>query len=85
MAAEIFADTVGRVDFVNGVVRMELVSLEPTDAGQGRMEVRQRVVMPVEGFLGALNTMGDLVNKLVDAGVLKRGEAAKTVAAAPAE
>ena len=74
MVTEIFADGVGRVDFVSGVVRIELVSLEPTDSGQGRMEVRQRIAMPVDGFLHSLNTMGDLVNKLVEAGVLKRNE-----------
>jgi hypothetical protein len=74
MVSEIFADGVGRVDFVSGVVRIELVSLEPTESGQGKMEVRQRIAMPVDGFLHSLNTMGDLVNKLVEAGVLKRNE-----------
>lgn len=74
MVAEVFADGVGRVDFVSGVVRIELVSLEPAESGQGKMEVRQRIVMPVDGFLHSLNTMGDLVNKLVEAGVLKRNE-----------
>ena len=72
MVAEIFADDVGRVDFVNGVIRFELVSLSPTEDGQGRKEVSQRVIMPVDGFLQSLNTMGELVNKLVEAGVLKR-------------
>ncbi|WP_096703485.1 hypothetical protein [Magnetospirillum sp. 15-1] len=82
MVSEIFADGVGRVDFVSGVVRIELVSLEPTESGQGKMEVRQRIAMPVDGFLHSLNTMGDLVNKLVEAGVLKRNE--QTAGAAPA-
>ena len=73
MTNEIFADTVGRVDFAAGVVRFELVSMEPAaEPGTSRMEVRQRVAMPIEGFLSALNTMGSLVNKLVDAGVLNR-------------
>jgi hypothetical protein len=74
MAAELFADTVGRVDFAAGVVRFELVSIEPGagENGQNRMEVRQRVAMPIEGFLATLNTMSELVNKLVEAGVLQR-------------
>ena len=46
------------------------------------MEVRQRIAMPVDGFLHSLNTMGDLVNKLVEAGVLKRNE--QTAGAVPA-
>ncbi|CCG40315.1 conserved hypothetical protein [Magnetospirillum molischianum DSM 120] len=74
MTPEVFADGVGRVDFSGGIVRIELVSLEPTEEGQGRLEVRQRVVMPVDGFLKSLMTMGDLVNKLVEAGVLHRND-----------
>ncbi len=82
MTTEIFADTVGRVDFAAGVVRFELVSMEPApEAGTGRMEVRQRVAMPVEGFLSALTTMTNLVNKLVEAGVLQR--TARPAAAQP--
>lgn len=72
MTTEVFADTVGRIDFAAGVVRFELVSLEPAGEGAGRMEVRQRIAMPIEGFLSAMNTMSGLVNKLVDAGVLQR-------------
>jgi hypothetical protein len=74
MVAEVFADGVGRVDFAGGVVRIELVSLEPIEGGQNRMDVRQRVVMPIDGFIQALSTMGDLVNKLVEAGVLRRND-----------
>ena len=72
MTTEVFADTVGRMDFASGVVRFELVSLEPAESGSGRMEVRERVCMPLEGFLSAFNTMGNLVNRLVEAGVLQR-------------
>ena len=71
MMAELFADTIGRIDFAAGVVRFELVSIEPTEGGQNHMEARQRVVMPLEGFLSALSTMGNLVNKLVEAGVVR--------------
>ena len=72
MTTEIFADTIGRVDFAAGVVRFDLVSLEPAADGPARMEVRQRVAMPIEGMLTAMGTMGNLVNKLVEAGVLRR-------------
>lgn len=76
MIPEIFADGVGRIDFAGGVVRIELVSLDPAAQGPERNEVRQRIVMPLEGYLQAINTMGDLVNKLVEAGLLKRNESA---------
>jgi len=76
MVPEIFADGVGRVDFTAGVVRIELVSLDPAAQGAERAEVRHRVVMPLEGYLQSLNTLGELVNKMVAAGVLKRNEPA---------
>lgn len=72
MTTEVFADTIGRIDFASGVVRFELVSLEPAGEGAGRMEVRQRVAMPIEGMLSAMNTMGQLVNKLIESGVVQR-------------
>ena len=84
MANEVFADGIGRIDFAAGVVRFDLVSVEPGEGGQSRLEPRQRVMMPLEGFLAAINTMGSLVNKLVEAGVVTR-QAPKADAEAPAE
>ena len=72
MVNEVFADGIGRIDFAAGVVRFDLVSVEPGEGGQNRLEPRQRVVMPLEGFLATLNTMGNLLNKLVEAGVVRQ-------------
>ena len=71
MTAELFADTIGRVDYAGGMIRLDLISLEPTEGTtQSHMEVRQRVVMPLEGFLTALGTMTNLAAKLAAAGVI---------------
>lgn len=72
MTTELFADTVRRVEFVGGVVRIELVSLDPGEDGGGAMAVRQRVIMPLEGFLRACEAMGGLVEKLAEAGLVQR-------------
>ncbi len=74
MTKEIFADTVGRIDYTGGVIRAELVSMEPIEGkeDEARMEVRQRVVMPMDGFLHAFGTMGNLVQKLIESGVVVR-------------
>ena len=84
MTNEVFADGIGRIDFAAGVVRFELVSVEPGEGGQNRLEARQRVIMPLEGFLATLGTMSNLVNKLVEAGVLRQNPTA-AAAAGPAE
>ena len=74
MTKETFADTVGRIDYTGGVIRAELVSLEPVEGSEdeARMAVRQRIVMPMDGFLHAFGTMGNLVQKLIESGVVVR-------------
>jgi hypothetical protein len=78
MTKEIFADAIGRVDLVAGVVRIEIVSVEPPPEGgtQGQPVVRQRVIMPLEGFIGSLDTLADFAKKLEAAGIIKRNPAA---------
>lgn len=85
MTKETFADAIGRVDLVAGVVRLELVSVEPPTDGstQGQPVVRQRVIMPLEGFVGSLDTLADFAKKLEAAGILKRNAQQPTVAASP--
>jgi len=84
MTTELFADSVGRIDFVGGLVRIELASVEPVEGtNQGRMDVRQRVIMPLEGFLAAFGRFQGLIQRLTDAGIV-RAEAPPAEAGAPA-
>ena len=74
---EVFADGVGEVTLVGGMVRIDLVSLSHTDkdeSGQAYLEHRQRIVMPPEGFLRSFSAMEDLVKQLVEAGVIRKGD-----------
>ncbi len=74
---EIFADGVGEIVLSGGMVRLDLVVLTGSqrDAGdKPRMEVRQRVVMPPDGFLRSFSAMEDLVRQLVEAGLVKPRE-----------
>lgn len=71
---EVFADGLGRIAFHSGVVRFELVSIELPESGEeapNSAVVNQRVVLPLEGFLRAYQTMGELVQNLTKAGVIK--------------
>jgi hypothetical protein len=64
---EIFADTFGRIDFLGGVIRIELIAIDPDQQvaeGQLRMSPRHRLIMPLDGFLHAYGTMSDLVRQL---------------------
>ena len=75
---EFFADGIGQIHFIGGMVRSDLVTLQPAEEGKAPVpESCARVIMPVQGFLSTLNSMQQLVDKLVAAGVLKKNEQAR--------
>ena len=85
-AAEIFADGIGEIALVGGMVRIDLVSLSQTEkneSGEALLELRQRVVMSPEGFLRSFGAMENLVKQLVDAGLLRKTEEDETASAVP--
>ena len=75
---EIFADGIGQIHFAGNMVRFDFVTLQPSDDGKAPVaESKIRVIMPPQGFLGAFDSMQKLINKLVEAGVLKKNEPQK--------
>lgn len=75
---EIFADGVGQIHFAGNMVRFDLVTLQPTGDGKApAVESKVRIIMPPQGFLGAFDSMQNLIDKLVAAGVLKKNESTK--------
>ena len=70
---EIFADGIGQIHFAGGMVRMDLMTLQPTEEGKAPTpETNVRLILPPQGFLAAFNSMQQLIDKLVEAGVLKK-------------
>ena len=75
---EIYADGIGQIHFAGGMVRFDFVTLQPEADGAAPVpEVNERIIMPPQGFLGAFNSMQQLIDKLVEAGVLQKNENAK--------
>ena len=75
---EIFADGIGQIHFAGGMVRFDLVTLQPTEEGKAPVpESHTRLIMPPQGFLAAFNSMQQLIDKLVEAGVFQKNEPAK--------
>ena len=75
---EIFADGVGQIHFAGGMVRYDFVTLQPEENGKAPIpQSNVRVIMPPQGFLAAFNSMQQLIDKLVEAGVLQKNEAGK--------
>ena len=72
---ELYADGIGQIHFAGGMVRFDFVTLQPKEDGQQPgVESNVRMIMPPQGFLNAFNSMQQLIDRLVEAGVLKKNE-----------
>ncbi len=74
MNREIFADAISAVHVTGNVVRFDLMTLQPqlqSENGQPVVEINQRLIMPLDGFVQSLAVQEDLLKKLIAAGVLQ--------------
>lgn len=83
MNRDLFADAIGAVHITGNLVRFDLVSLQPGD-GQGKQEMTQRLVMPLEGFVNAFNLQEQIIRQLTQNGVLVDGRIFPATTVAPA-
>ena len=75
---EIYADGIGQIHFAGGMVRYDFVTLQPKEDGAApESKSSIRIIMPPQGFLAAFNSMQQLIDKLLDAGVLQKNPNAK--------
>lgn len=84
MREDVFADGIGEIVVTGTTVRIDLVSLSPTerDADNKPKNVfRQRIIMPVESFMNAFDLMDRVAKQLVQAGTVKRRAPAESAAA----
>jgi hypothetical protein len=75
MTSEVFADGFGEITIIGTTVRIDLVSLSPSErdaAGNQQPVFRQRVVIPVEGFMNAFDLMERVAGELVRSGAVQR-------------
>ena len=74
---EVFADGIGQIHFAGGMVRYDFVTLQPKEDGKApESQSNIRIIMPPQGFLAAFNSMQQLIDKLLEAGVLQKNEQA---------
>ena len=71
---EIFADGIGQIHFAGGMVRFDFMTLQPEEGKEPVPQNNTRVIMPPQGFLMAYNSMQQLIDKLLEAGVLQKNE-----------
>ncbi|MBF0142237.1 MAG: hypothetical protein HQL57_00635 [Magnetococcales bacterium] len=83
---EVYCDTLGNIVVTGNIVRIELASLDPTspDPKNPKLETRQRLIMPLDGFLRAFAMSQQVVTRLTEEGVLRQNPAAAASATATA-
>ena len=75
MNKEIFADAVSAVHVNGNLVRIDLMTIQPhlkSENGQPVVEVNQRIIMPLEGFVQSIAVQENVIQQLVAAGVLQQ-------------
>lgn len=78
MAEELYADQIGEIAVTGSVIRLDLVSLSATERDESKKAkpvFRQRVVMPVEGFVQSFALMAQVMQQLEKSGVIKKAPA----------
>lgn len=69
-----YADGIANITIIEGVARFDLVNFAPTNADPKAIKAVGTVAMSVQGLLRTHGQLNDLVNKLIEQGVLKKAE-----------
>jgi hypothetical protein len=75
MQNELYADTIGEITVSGAIVRIDLVSLSATQRDANNQpvpELRQRVIMSIEGFANSFEVLQKAMQGLIEAGAIRR-------------
>ena len=78
MQKEIFSDGVHAIHVTGNLVRIDLMSVQPqrkNEVGELAVEVQNRIIMPLESFLASMKIQENIIQELLEKGILKREEA----------
>lgn len=74
MQKEFFSDGIASIHWTGSLIRIDFATVQPqlkTQDGQPAAEVTTRMIMPIEGFLKALELQQNIVKQLEKKGVIK--------------
>jgi hypothetical protein len=79
MMPETYADLIDEITITGGVLRIDFVSHAPSEGGQAPAKtVRQRIIMPLEGYAGSFDLLKRVFDSLVRSGAVTQKGAAET-------
>ena len=80
-----FMDGIENIVFVDGVLRMDMVTLSKGSEKQPSLRVTGHLCMSPSGFLRTHQQMGQVISGLVEQGVLKKNESKQPLVTSPEE
>ncbi len=75
MSEEVFVDGLSEITVTGSTVRMDLVTMSITERkadGEPKLVFKQRIIMPIDSFMNALDLMDNVGRELVQSGAVKR-------------
>jgi hypothetical protein len=78
-----YVDGIDSISMVDGVVRFELVTISQINGDKAQANKVGGMAMSVQGFVRTYDQMTQVINKLVEQGVLKKRDALETAPEAP--
>ena len=82
MHNEMYSDGVEEITVTGNIVRVDLISLSPTERDSNnnpKRIFRQRLIFSAEAFANSVEVMQNALRGLVDAGVVARGQPLRPV------
>ena len=79
MINEIFADGVSNIHITGNLARIDLVTHQPQLQGENGEQVfstNHRLILPLDAFMKLFQLQQETVQKMIEAGVLKKEETA---------
>jgi len=67
---ELFSHTISRVDFIEGMVRIEFANLAPQDSDAAAVVPQHVLHMPLGGFMRGAVTLENFIREMVKRGIL---------------
>lgn len=79
MTTSIFIDGIANVRLIDNVIRADLVQLTPSNTSDEKFQasVTGSLSMSLAGLVRTHEQLGQVLEKLVDQGILKKGDAGK--------
>lgn len=79
MVDQVFIDGVGEIKLIDGVIRMNVVALEPTEGSDQRNpQLIEQLVMSPPAFLRMVGALSESVRSLQERGILSTPEGDNT-------